>query len=111
MIDLSFFSRSASTDSYPQALSICRVLLTALAVVLLPTMLFADIFELEDGKRFEGTIVRESGALVSIRTSDGKVIMRLAKPLANFFSFCLHRAACLVWRLCVRGFRPTLGGG
>ena len=50
-----------------------------LVVVLFPLLTFpsltwGDRFELTDGRRFEGSIVRELGDLVSIRTSDGKVV-------------------------------------
>ncbi len=51
--------------------------LTVIALTLglfLPKLTRADEFELDDGRRIEGTVVREIGELVIIKASDGEVI-------------------------------------
>lgn len=38
-----------------------------------PSTAAADVFELEDGRKIEGTVVRESGSLISVKTTSGKI--------------------------------------
>lgn len=52
----------------------CTAVLAAVIVVCgLVGTLAADVFRLADGRRVEGTIVREIGDLVSIKTADGVI--------------------------------------
>lgn len=48
---------------------------------LVATPLFADVFRLKDGRRLEGTVVREIGDLLSIKTADGIVTVDKADVL------------------------------
>ena len=40
-----------------------------------PGAVHADLFKLKDGRRIEGTVVREIGSLISIKTSDGVITL------------------------------------
>lgn len=51
-----------------------HVFLWGLFLTLFALPLFADVFELQNGKQIEGNIVREIGDLVSIRKLDGTIV-------------------------------------
>jgi hypothetical protein len=60
---------SGSLARLAVAISLSALLIVGLAV----TPLRADVFRLKDGRRIEGTVVREIGDLFSIKTADGIV--------------------------------------